>query len=424
MDINITYLVIFICCLLFAAVFSAAETALIALSPLKVKHLISMGVKGSARLEKVLSPPSKFLAAILLGNNLLTVAAAALGTLIAVNALGDIWGAIIATIGVTIVILVFCEVIPKTFSAHNAEKVALFLATPIEIVIWVLYPFVWVLNKIGLGFTRMIAEIDETAKLINEEELHTAINVGEAEGIWEEDEAEMLHNALEFVDRPVNEVLTPRTDITWAEKGITVKEFLDIYREDPHSRYPVYDGTIDNVVGVLNIKDLLMAQASNGLKLEDSIDNLIRPAYFTPETKHLGDLLSEMRDDNYGMVIVVDEYGGVAGVVTQRQLTGEIVGSLGDELADAEQDIVTINANTFEIDSGLRIDDANEELQLGLPTGGYETIAGFVLSHLGRIPKQNEQLRYKNITFHILEMRGLRIEKIRVIKEIDAASPA
>ena len=231
-------------------------------------------------------------------------------------------------------------------------------------------------------------------------------------------------NALEFVDRPVNEVLTPRTDITWAEKGITVKEFLDIYREDPHSRYPVYDGTIDNVVGVLNIKDLLMAQASNGLKLEDSIDNLIRPAYFTPETKHLGDLLSEMRDDNYGMVIVVDEYGGVAGVVTQRQLTGEIVGSLGDELADAEQDIVTINANTFEIDSGLRIDDANEELQLGLPTGGYETIAGFVLSHLGRIPKQNEQLRYKNITFHILEMRGLRIEKIRVIKEIDAASPA
>jgi len=152
--------------------------------------------------------------------------------------------------------------------------------------------------------------------------------------------------------------------------------------------------------------------------MEDkTIDALIKPAFFVPATKHLGELLSEMKESNNSIAIIVDEYGGVAGIITQRQMTEEIVGSLGDKLADEDADIVTINANTFEIDSGIRIEDANEELGLELPPGGYETIAGFVMAHLGRIPKQGEQLRYKNLTFYILEMRGLQIEKIRITKE-------
>lgn len=414
---NLLYLILFIVFVLFSAFFSAAETSLTSLSKLRIKHLVSIGAKGALRIEKVMTPRGRFLAAILLVNDLLNVAAAAMATVIAVSIFGEALGAVIATIGATIIILIIGDVIPKTYAEHNSEKVALFLAGLIQFVIWIFYPFVWLLNKIGLGVTHMIAEDDDRPKLVDEEELHTAINVGEAEGVWEEDEAEMLHNALEFVDRPVREVMTPRPDIAWIEKGITLRQFLNIYRDCPHSRFPVYEGTTDNVSGILNIKDVLLAQATEELTIEKVIDDLIRPAYFVPATKHLGELLSEMKETNNGLAIIVDEYGGVAGIITQRQMTEEIVGSLGDELADDDADIVTINANTFEIDSGIRIEDANEELGLSLPPGGYETIAGFVMAHLGRIPKQGEQLRYKNLTFYILEMRGLRIEKIRVTKE-------
>ena len=372
-------------------------------------------------MEKLLDKPSKFLAAILLGNNLVNVAAAALGTIMAIAAVGPAWGALVATIVVTTLILVFSELIPKTLAAQHAERVALTYTRPIELVIWILYPFVWVLNHIGLSFTRMVTETEEGKKLITEEEIRTAITVGEAEGVWEEDEAEMLQAAIEFADRPVREVMQPRTDIAWLEQGTNLAAFFDVYREFPFSRFPVYKGTPDNVTGMLSIKDVLMAQANNSLSLDSPIDELIRPVYFVPETKLLGELLAEMRDNNYRMVVVVDEYGGVAGIATLEHLTAEIMGSIGDELAGREEDFITIDANTFEVDGGLRVEDANEELGLDLPSGDYETIAGFILSHLGRIPNKGEQLRYKNLKLAILEMREMKVEKILVTKEEDAA---
>ena len=418
-DNNLLFLILFFIFVVLSAVFAAAETSLTSISKLRIKHLVSIGARGATMIEKVMIPQGRFLAAILLMNDLLNIAAASSATVVAVNMFGDALGAIIATIGATTFVLIVGDVIPKTYAQHNAEKVALFLAAVVQLVIWVFYPFVWILNKIGLGVTRMIADEKAVRKLVDEDELHTAINVGEAEGVWEEDEAEMLHNALEFVDRPVREVMTPRTDITWIENGITLKQFLIIYRDHPYSRFPVYEVTTDNVIGILNIQEVLLAQAADSISLEDPITKLIRPAFFVPASKHLGELFSEMKETNNGIAIIVDEYGGIAGIITQRQMTEEIVGSLGDELADTEADIVTINANTFEIDSGIRIEDANDELELDLPSGGYETIAGFVMAHLGRIPKQGEQLRYKNLTFYIMEMRGLRIEKIRITKEHD-----
>jgi len=420
-SINSLYLIIFVICLGLSAFFSSAETAFVSVPRLKAKHLVSVGRKGAERLERLVEQPSRFLAAILLGNNLVNVAAATLGTVMAVAAVGPAWGALVATIGVTTLILIFGEVIPKTFAAHHAEGVALAYTGSIELLIWVLYPFVWVLNHIGLGFTRMVTETEEDKKLVTEEEIRTAITVGEAEGVWEEDEAEMLQSAFEFADRPVREVMQPRTEVTWLEKGTTLAAFIDIYRQSPYSRFPVYKGTPDSVVGVLSIKDVLMAQASDSLDMESPVDELVRPVYFVPETKLLGELLSEMRDNNYRMVVVIDEYGGVAGIATLEHLTAEIMGSIGDELAGREEDFVTIDANTFEVDGGLRVEEANEELGLDLPTGDYETIAGFILSHLGRIPKQGEQLRCKDLKLAILEMRERKIERILVTKEKDAA---
>src|SRR4030043_89168 len=215
--------------------------------------------------------------------------------------------------------------------------------------------------------------------------------------------------------------MQPRTEVTWLRQGTTLAGFLDIYKQYPFSRFPVYKGTTDNVVGVLSIKDVLMAQANNSLKADGTIDELVRPVHFVPETKRLGELLVEMRDNNYHMVAVVDEYGGVAGIATLEHLTAEIMGVIGDELAVGEEDFVAIDTHTFEVDGGLRVEEANEELDLGLPTGDYETVAGFILSHLSRIPKQGEHLKYKIRKLTILEMRERKIEKILVVKEKDAA---
>ncbi|HEX75990.1 MAG TPA: HlyC/CorC family transporter [Dehalococcoidia bacterium] len=420
-SVNSLYLIIFVICLGLSAFFSSAETAFVSLPKLRAKHLVSIQTRGAERLERMVAQPSRFLAAILLGNNLVNVAAAAVGTMMAVAAVGPAWGALVATIGVTTLVLIFGEVIPKTFAAHHAERMALTYTRPIELIIWILYPFVVVLNRIGLGFTKMVAETEEGKKLVSEEEIRTAITVGEAEGVWEETEAEMLHKAFEFADRPVSEAMTPRTEVTWLEQGTKLADFLESYRQSPYSRFPVYKENTDNVIGVLSIKDVLMAQANSSFDIESPIDELVRPAYFVPETKHLGELLTDMRDNNYRMAVVIDEFGGVAGIATLEQLIAEIVGSIGDELASGERDFITIDANTFEVDGGLRVEEANEELGLGLPLGEYETMAGFVLSHLGRIPRQGEQLKYKDLKLAILEMRGMKIERILVTKEGDAA---
>src|SRR4030043_2366856 len=186
--------------------------------------------------------------------------------------------------------------------------------------------------------------------------------------------------------------MQPRTEVTWLRQGTTLAGFLDIYKQYPFSRFPVYKGTTDNVVGVLSIKDVLMSQANKSLIPDSPIYELVPPVHFVPETKRLGELLAEMRDNNYHMVAVVDEYGGVAGMAALEQLTQEIMGVIGDELAVKDKDFVPIDAHTCEVDGGVRIEDANEELDLDLPTGDYETVAGFILSHLGGIPTQGEPL--------------------------------
>ena len=417
---DILYLIIFVVCLGISGFFSSAETALMSLSKLKVKHLVSTQRKGAEQLEKIISEPGKLLSAILLGNNLVNVAAAALATIMAISFVGEAWGALVATVCVTILVLVFGEVIPKTYAAHNAERVALFYTRPIGFILWILFPFVHVLNRIGIGFTKMVAEPEENKTLVSEEEIRTAITVGEAEGVWEEAEAEMIHKVFEFADRPVKEVMTPRTEIVWLEYGTTVASFYDTYKQFSHSRFPVYKGTTDNVVGVLLIKDVLKAQADSLIMPESLIDELLRPAYFTPESKQLGILLSEMKDNHYNMVVVVDEFGGVAGMITIEEIIEEIVGGIRDELAEEERDIVPIDANTYEVDGTLRIEEANDELNLSLPEGDYETMAGFVLSHLGRIPRQGERFIFRNVKLAILEMRGMKIERILITKEEDA----
>jgi putative hemolysin len=416
------YVALFIFCLIAAAFFCSAETAFIGMQKLRLRHLVHINHKKAEIVAKILERPEKFLATVLLGINFTETAVAALGTLMAISWWGENLGAAIATVVITIVTLIFGEFLPKILAARYGEKIALAFARPIQVISTILYPFVYVLNRIGIRFMRLAGTDTEHKPTISLEEIRAAITFGADEGVWEEDEAEMLHKCFNFTDRPVYETMVPRTEIVWVEKGTAIWDFLTIYRQSPHSRFPVYEGNMDNVVGVLYIKDVLMVQASPAGNNNSIIDEIIRPVYFVPESKPMGAMLSEMRQKNYKIAVVVDEFGGVAGIATLDQLLEEIVGTIGDELTIEEKDIVTINANTFELDGSLRIDEANDELGLNLPSGEYETVAGFALNHLGRVPKQGEYFKYHDLKLTIQEMKGIKIEKILVTREEHAAS--
>ena len=415
--IETVYLVIFIVCLLLSAFFSSSETAFTALQRIRVEHLVSTKVPGAARIARMMQHPEKLLSAILTGNNLVNTAAAALATVLAVSVWGE-QGILIATIGVTIILLVFCETTPKIIAAHNAERTAIRLARPVEVAQAVFTPAVLALSSIASRLIKMAGGEPVSRSLVSEEEIRTMISVGHKEGTVEEAEAEMLHNVFDFGDRPVREVMVPRPEVVAIEQGSTVADFLALYAESPLSRFPIYEENMDNVVGILSIKDVLMALAKGTIDNQSAIDDLIRPSYFTPETKHINELFAEMRDNNYRMAVIVDEYGGTAGVVSLSRLVEEIVGQVGDELASVEKEYEAINEYTFQVDGSMRIEEANEEMELDLPEGeDYETVAGFILNLLGHIPRRGEQLKYKGLKIVITKMRGLKIEEVLLTKE-------
>jgi len=422
MPIETLYLVFLFVCLLLSAFFSSSETAFIALQRIRVEHMVSTKVSGADRVAKMLQRPEKLLSTILLGNNLANTAAAALATGLAISIWGQEQGIIIATIVVTIILLVFCETTPKTIATQHAERLSLIYARPIEVISWLFTPFVVVLSWIASGFSKPLGGATVPRSLASAEEIRTMISVGHKEGTVEEAEAEMLHKVFDFGDRPVREVMVPRPEVVCIEQGSKLADFLALYAQSPLSRFPVYQDNMDNVVGILSVKDVLMAQAKGTTNDQSAIDNLVRPAYFTPETKRINELFTEMRDKNYRMCVVVDEFGGTAGIVSLSRLVEEIVGPVGDELAEVEKEYEVINAYTFQIDGSMRIEEANEEMELELPEGDYETVAGFVLDLLGYIPKQGEQLRYKDLKLVITKMRGVKIEEILLTKEGHAAS--
>jgi len=419
--IETLYLVLLVVCLLLSAFFSSSETAFISLQRIRIEHLVDTKVRGAKLVARMVERPEKLLSTILLGNNFVNTAAAALATFLAVSLWGE-QGILIATILVTIVLLIFCETTPKTIATRHAERLSIIFARPIETLSWLLTPFVVALSWIASGFSKLFGGTPVPKSLASEEEIRTMISVGHKEGTVEEEEAEMLHKVFEFGNRPVREVMVPRTEVIWVTRGTKMADFLNLYAQTPLSRFPVYEENIDNVVGILAVKDIVMAQAKGTFSEGATIDDLIRPAYFAPETKRVSELFAEMRDKNYRMTVVVDEFGGTAGIVSLSGLMEEIVGPVGDELAAIEKEYETINEYTFQIDGGMRVEEANEEMGLDMPEGDYETVAGFVLDLLGHIPKRGEQLKYKNFKMVITEMRGMKIEKIRLIKERHAAT--
>jgi putative hemolysin len=415
--IETLYLVLLATCLIFSAFFSSSETAFTSLQRFRVEHLVATNVRGARQVAKMIERPERLLSTVLLGNTFVNAAAAALATILAISVWGEEQGILIATIGITIVLLIVAETTPKTIAAHNPEKLSLLFSQPLRAISWLLTPFVIILSWIASGFTKMVGGTPMPRSIISDEEIRTMISVGHKEGTVEKDEAEMLHKVFDFGDRPVSEAMVPRPEVVCIEQGSKIADFLALYAESPLSRFPVFQENMDNVVGVLSVKDVLMALAKDTINNQSPIDELIRPAYFTPETKRINELFAEMQDKNYRMAVVVDEFGGTAGIVSLSRLVEEIVGPVGDEFAEAEKEYEAINEYTFQIDGSMRIEEVNQELGLELPEGEYETVAGFVLHLLGYIPKQGEQLRYKNLKLVITKMRGVKIEEILLTKE-------
>ena len=418
--VHIIYLVLFVICVMSSAFFSSSETAFISLQKIRLRHMETQGMEKASRIAQILQKPEKFITTVLLGNNFVNTAAAALGTAVVMSLWEDRpqMAVLLATLIVTIVLLVVGEVMPKIAAAQHSERFALLFVTPVSWLSRLLSPATAVLGWIGTNFSRLIGGTPTRRTLVTEEEIRTMITVGKEEGVVAESEARMLDKVFQFGDHPVREAMLPRTAVVWIEQGTTLGDFLKVYADTPHTRFPVYHDSPDNVVGGLYIKDVLLAQAKGEISEKSTIDDMTRPVIFAPETKHIGALFREMQASNNQMAVVVDEYGGIAGVVTLRELLSQLVGRFGDEFDREPQEFQAIDEHTYDIDGNMRVEEVNEELGMSLPSGDYETIAGLVLNRLGHVPKEGEQFRYHDLKFTVKEMRNLKIEKLRITREV------
>lgn len=404
--------------LVFSAFFSSSEAAFLSLQRTRIAYLVSTGIPGAKRVADMIGQPERLLSTILLGNNLMNVAFTSVVTVSAIEFVGESnrgQGVAIATAVSTVALLLAGEIVPKTIAVRNSERVAFLYAQPLKWTEYLLLPFVVFLQWITRGLNAMLGG-SEPESSITEGEFRSLIDIGESEGTFKPSEAEMLEKVFQFGDRHVREVMTPRVEMVSINEGSNFREFLDIYAQNTHTRFPVFTDTVDDITGVISAKDLLNKMANEGVDYNASATDVQREAYFVPETKRISEVFDELRQSGHQMAIVIDEFGGVAGLVTLKRLLEVVVGPVGEEGEAPEEEFRAIDENTFHVEGGMSIQEANQELEIELPEGEFETIAGFVLETLGHIPVVNEEFEHENLKFEIIDMQGLRIEEIKITK--------
>ena len=404
--------------LVFSAFFSSSEAAFLSLQRTRIAYLVSTGIPGAKRVADMIGQPERLLSTILLGNNLMNVAFTSVVTVSAIEFVGEGnrgQGGAIATVVSTVALLLVGEIVPKTIAVRNSERVAFLYAQPLKWTEYLLLPFVVFLQWITRGLNAMLGG-SEPESSITEGEFRSLIDIGESEGTFKPSEAEMLEKVFQFGDRHVREVMTPRIEMVSINEGSNFREFLDIYAQNTHTRFPVFTDTVDDITGVISAKDLLNKMANEGVDYDASATDVQREAYFVPETKRISEVFDELRQSGHQMAIVIDEFGGVAGLVTLKSLLEVVVGPVGEEGEAPEEEFRAIDENTFHVEGGMSIQEANQELEIELPEGEFETIAGFVLETLGHIPVVNEEFEHENLKFEIIDMQGLRIEEIKITK--------
>jgi CBS domain containing-hemolysin-like protein len=410
---------IIIICIIFIALLSTSEVAFISLNRIRLRHLVETGNKKAAIAQKIRDEHDRLFSAVILSGNLFTVLATSVGTAIAIALLGEDIGVIVATIAMTALTVVFGELAPKTFAVTHAEGISLALAKPIEIYIRAISPLVWIFNKLSNAIIRIFGgEIKPTPQMLTEEEMKAMIKIGEEEGAIEKEEKEMLHNIFAFGDKKVTEAMVPRTEIVAIPEEASVADILSLVSEEGYSRYPVIKETVDNITGVLYVKDIVRKMAKEEVPPQKEIKNFVRDAYYIPESKMVTALLDDMQKDKFQIAVVVDEHGGTAGLITLEDIMEEIVGSLQDEFEaiEAEKEVEVLDESTFVVSGSTGIDEINELVSAELDDEEFHTIGGFIFGLFGHLPKVGEQLRFHNLRFLILEMDSKKIEKIKITK--------
>lgn len=393
--------------------FSSSETALTTVNKIRMRTLSENGDKKAERVLHITNDSGKMLSAILIGNNIVNLSASSIATSLAIRYFGSV-GAGIATGILTILILIFGEVTPKTMATLEADRLALKCAGVIEVIMFLLTPAIFVINRLSMGVL-LLLHIDPNAssKLMTEEELRTIVDVGQESGVIEHEERNMIHNVFDFGDSEAKEVMIPRIDMTFVQADSTYDELIDIFREDKFTRLPVYEESTDNVIGIINMKDLLLYDND---KEHFSIRDFLREPYFTFEHKNTADLFIEMRQSSISLAIVLDEYGVTAGLITLEDLLEEIVGEIRDEYdADEEDAITALNDREYMVLGSTHLDDVNDELGLHLESDDYDTIGGYCLGQLDHLPTKNEIiLTDDNTLLKIARVDKNRIEQVYI----------
>ena len=402
--------------------FTSAEAALVAVNKFRIQYLAGQGNAAARAVNHVLAQHEKFFATILLSQNAFTIFATALGTALAADLLEDSGSAALLTaVIMTVTISIFGEITPKTLAATYSERWSLAAAHPVRWTMLLCTPFIYLFTVVPrLIYKALGTSSDGWQTTFTEGELRMMIDLSSQQGAVESEEAERLHRVFNFRDRRLSEIMTPRTEIIWIEKDTTLEEFLALYAKHSHTRFPVFEGSQETVLGVLSNKEVLIAQGRGDIRLHDAVTETMRPVDFIPETVTVSDAFDAMQEKRLSMMLVTNEYGGIAGLVTMKQLVGVIVGTVVDDdppSLTADSSIAEQPDGAYLLDGGMTIIEINDRLNpvgIEVPEGDYQTIAGLVLHELGEIPVENDTISTGNLEVTVTDMAGARVDRVRL----------
>lgn len=399
--------------LLFSTLFSAAETALTTINRAKLRQRLDEGDRSARLIQRVIQHPRRLLSTVLLGNTLAIVAVVVVGTSLALKALPDSNGALVlAFLGLSVLVLVIGEIIPKSVAASRPDAVGRWVAGPVRLLMIALRPLVAALLTVTTPIIRLLSGPEATATpRYTEEELRTLIEIGQEQGVIEQSETMLLTSALAFDDTPVSAVLTPRVDIVALSRESTREEAIALIESEAYSRMPVFGESIDNVLGIVNARDILLG-AAKGEPWD--LQAIMYSAYHVPENKRLDEFLRDMQQQEIQLAIVTDEYGGTAGLVTVEDVLEEIVGEIRDETDEELPWIRIMTSGVALVEPMINLEELNETLGLALPSEGVQTLGGLVINRLGRVAKQGDVIRLGEVTLTVKAMQGIRVTQVMV----------
>ena len=412
-DPSDTYQIIILLVLLaLSAFFSSNETALMSVNRIRLRSLADEGNKRAAMALDILENQTpKLLSAILIGNNIVNISASSLATTLAYSFGGYMVS--IVTLILTVLILIFGEITPKNYATINSEKITLRYIPVFRFLMTIMTPVIFIINLFSRGVMRLMrVDPDEANKAMTEEELRTIVDVSHEDGVIESDEKEMIYNVFDLGDATAKDIMVPRVHVTFADVASTYDELIDIFREDKFTRLPVYKDSQNNIVGIINMKDLLLYDKDT----EFVIDNFLRKPHFTYERKSISDLLVEMKDSTFNIAIVLDEYGDMAGLITLEDILEEIVGEIHDEYDEKEDDLVQkISDREYIIEGSMHLDDVNDHLHTELDSEDYDSLGGFIIEHLDRLPVAGDEvITEEGIRLIVEKLDKNRIEQVHV----------